>query len=385
MEVNLTMNGKILILTDRYGNGHLQAANAIQQAIRLADPKMEVMVADFMEFTHPYSYPISRFLFLKGIQRLPSLYGYFFQKTYHHSPYWVHALMKLGLKKMDRWLNQIHPSVVISTSPLAASMMSIMKKHGLNVPTVTVITDHTSHGFWVQSATDLYLVSSEFVRQSLTGLGVPFSCVEVTGIPIRQQFQNKHCRKELIEKYHLHPNVPTILVMGGGEGMLGNGKKLLKQFNLLPERCQIIIVCGHNMKLKRNLDKQIIHSKHRILSTGYVENIDELMSLSDLVITKAGGLTTAEAIALEVPLLLYKSLPGQEQENAKFLLEAGVAIQAVTETDLTAHLTTLLKKPELLQQMKIKTRLVQPKNSAVRAAEIILLLGQSLTNPSKMT
>jgi processive 1,2-diacylglycerol beta-glucosyltransferase len=378
MDVNVIMKEKILILIDRHGDGHFKAAQAIQQAIRLSYPQAEAMVADFMKLAHPYSYPFTRSLFLKGIQKLPSLYGYFFQKTYHHhSSCWAHAFMKLGLKRMTLWLEQVQPSVVVSTSPLAAITMSIMKAQGLTVPTATVITDHSSHGFWVQPHTDLYLVSSDFVRQALIRLGISHSRIAVTGIPIRLEFCRNYSRKGLIEKYQLNPNLPTILVMGGGWGMLGNEKSFLEPFNHLPKICQFIIVCGHNRKLKRNLAKQIPHSKHPILLTGYVENIHELMKIADLMITKAGGLTTAEAMALGLPMLLYKSLPGQEQENTRFLLDTGVARQADNATDLTLQISNLLKNPELLFKMKKKAQHLQSKQSAFLAAEMILSLRHS--------
>src|SRR4051812_15018031 len=127
---------------------------------------------------------------------------------------------------------------------------------------------------------------------------------------------------------------------------------------------QLIIVCGHNEKLRMQLQEKLKGSKHRILLTGYIDYVHELMAISDLMITKPGGVTTFEAIAMELPMLLYKPIPGQEQDNAKFLVRSGVAVQAETDQDLVHHLSGLLNNGELLQQMREKSKQFHPKESA---------------------
>ncbi|MFC6604556.1 hypothetical protein ACFQDF_28270 [Ectobacillus funiculus] len=148
---------------------------------------------------------------------------------------------------MLKLIEEIQPTVVVSTFPLAAAVMSKLKSYGLtDIPTVTTITDHTDHSCWIYPFTDQYIVGSGVVRDSLKSLGVEESRIAVTGIPIRQQFSQTFQREEILKKYGLDPHLPTLLMMGGGCGMIGDGNSTIQEIDALPEPIQLIIVCGHN-------------------------------------------------------------------------------------------------------------------------------------------
>lgn len=362
--------GPILILSGNYGDGHLQAANAIQQAMRISRPEVSVVVIDFMAWNHPYTHPISRYLYMRGIQKFPSVYGYLFQKTRdNHSSAFLKTFSRIGMKRLLKLLQEVKPSVVVSTFPFAAAALSRLKAYGLiDVPTVTVITDHTDHNYWIHAHTDHYIVGSDYVRQGLRRAGIDDRQIAVTGIPVRPEFSRTYSKELLKAEHGLDPDLPTVLVIGGGQGMFGDGVQILEQ---MPDRLQLIVVCGHNQKLLHKLSEHAERSKHRILLTGYITYIHELMIVSDLIITKPGGLTTSEAIALEVPMLFYKPLPGQEQDNARFLLQAGVALQARNSQELRDVLAEVLRNPHLLQEMRRKARHLQTKWAAFDALEII--------------
>jgi processive 1,2-diacylglycerol beta-glucosyltransferase len=365
-------NGEtILILSGNYGDGHLQAANAIQQAMRISRPDVNTVVIDFMAWNHPYTHPISRYLYMRGIQKFPSVYGYLFQKTRDtHSSGFLKTFTWIGMKRMLKLLQEVQPSVVVSTFPFAAAALSRLKAYGLiDVPTVTVITDHTDHSYWIHAHTDHYIVGSDYVRQGLRRAGIDDRQIAVTGIPVRPEFSRTYSKELLKTEHGLDPDLPTVLVIGGGQGMFGDGVQSLEQ---MPVRLQLIVVCGHNQKLLHKLSEYAERSKHRILLTGYITYIHELMIVSDLIITKPGGLTTSEAIALEVPMLFYKPLPGQEQDNARFLLQAGVALQARNGQELRDVLTEVLRNPHLLREMRRQARHLQTKWAAFDALEIIM-------------
>ncbi|MEH7336189.1 glycosyltransferase [Neobacillus drentensis] len=366
---------KVLILTGNYGDGHIQVANAMHEAIQIRFPALEPVIFDFMEWVHPYSNQVSRFLYLQGVKKFPQVYGYIYQKTRRANRFskMMKTVWSTGLGRMQKLIEEVQPSVVVSTFPLAAAVMSKLKSYGLtNVPTVTTITDHTDHSCWIYPFTDQYIVGSNAVRDALMNMGVEEHRIANTGIPIRQQFSQSFQREDICEKYGLDPQMPIVLVMGGGCGLIGDGSSTIKGFEELPNPVQLIIVCGHNEKLRMQLKEKLKDSKHRIHLTGYINYVHELMAISDLMITKPGGVTTFEAIAMELPMLLYKPIPGQEEDNAKFLVRTGVAIQATTDRDLTNQLAKILSNTNLLQQMKENSKQFHPKESAFASVEVMM-------------
>lgn len=369
----MAYSDRILILSGNLGDGHKQAANALCEAARQHYPHAEVRVIDFMELVSPRLHTVSRYIYLQGIRTFPTIYGYFYHKTRKPDTLSSSLLKKLTIHGVDHLLhllNAYEPTVVISTFPAAAAGMSLLKTSGATkVTTVTVITDHTDHSYWLYEGTDHYIVGSERVRCGLQQLDIDDARISVTGIPIRANFYmniDHHHRLSLREKYGLHRTKPTVMVMGGGEGMMGSGLvDMLHSDALSP--MQFIIVCGHNYNLKTRLGEALQHTKHHIILTGYVNSIHEIMAMSDVMITKPGGLTTSEAIACGLPMLLYHPLPGQEQDNAKFLVEAGVAIEATHDADLPLQLDRMLTNPGLLQQMQQNTRQLSMGESAAKA------------------
>lgn len=365
---------KILILTGRFGEGHQQVAKAIQEAAKYKFPEVETSVIDFMAWAYPNLFPISHYVYIKGVKTFPKIYGFLYQKTYNPTYFSkkLNRIFSVGLKKMLKLLQTEKPTVIVSTYPFTSSLVSKLKEEGLtNVPLVTVITDHTHHSYWLHPNTDQYIVGSEETRQELMKTGIPAKQIASTGIPIRTKFLRKTNRTKLIQKYQLEPELPTVLVMGGGEGLIGKEFLTDQVLDKIPERIQMIILCGNNHKLHSQLEKNLIHSKHRIVIKSFTNNVEELMAVSDIIVTKPGGVTTSEALAMELPMLLFKPLPGQEQDNAKFLVEGGTAIDAAHPLEVIARLTELLEKKELCEEMKKNARNIQTKKAAFSVIEII--------------
>jgi processive 1,2-diacylglycerol beta-glucosyltransferase len=370
----MSLNEKILILSGDYGEGHQQAAFAIKQAIEERYPQVETQVFDFMKWTHPLTHSISRYLFLQTLKKAPFVYGYLFQKTKNTCNSLISEVFNhLGLRKMQELLQEIEPSVVVCTFPLAAAAMSLLKNYGLtDVPTITVITDHTDHSYWIHPSTNHYIVGSNRVQQALSSRGISDRQITVTGIPIKTEFSKTYSRFLLQKKYGLDPTFFTVLVMGGGCGIMGSGSLDLHTLENLPAPIQIVILCGQNEKLKEQLGHQLKNSKHRVIIKGYVDCVHEFMAVSDLLITKPGGLTTSEAIAMELPMLLYKPLPGQERENAEFLVQQQVALLAEEESSLKDELLNLIQNPFRLSAMKQNTTQFHTKKAAFKATDVIM-------------
>lgn len=367
--------GKVMILSSNYGEGHAQAAKAVEEALKLHYPLVQSIVVDFMELTHPLFHPISRYGFIQLVKRFPAFYGYLFQKTRENNSLSImlKKMNRFGLGRMLSLIREVQPTAIISTFPMAAGAVSMLKGYGvIDIPAVTIITDHTDHSYWIHPFTDQYIVGSDSVQRRLTRLGISESRIAVTGIPIRPSFCRSYSRDRLKRKHRLDPHLSTVLFMGGGYGLIGKALQSLQAIETLPSPIQIIFVCGHNDKLKKQVLEKTALSKHRVLVTGYIDYVHELMAVSDLMITKAGGLSTSEAIALELPMLLYQPLPGQERDNAAFLIESGVAIEAESIHELVHAITDVVEHPESLCLMKENAKRLNQKQAAQEAIDVIL-------------
>lgn len=359
---NLMTNRKprLLILSGQLGQGHVQAARAVKEMAAIACPEADVHIVDFMEWNHPYSHPFSRYLFVQSVKNFPYIWGYLYRKTRYDNAFTqlCKKFRTYALKRMMKLLDEVQPTVVVSTFPPAAAAMSLLKSRGwARLPLVTIITDHTDHSYWIHPYTDHYLVGSPAVKQALGRLHIPERCITVTGIPVRPQFCCEYDRSALAARHRLDPARKTVLIMGGGCGLIGGELSgMINARELFAEPLQFIIVCGRNQKVYDRFAEELKDSPHRIVLTGFVEHIHEFMAISDLIVTKPGGLTSSEAVAMSIPMLLYKPLPGQEQDNAAVLTEAGVAVEAGSEHELRQRLMQMLSSPPQLLQMRANAR-----------------------------
>ncbi|WNR44152.1 MGDG synthase family glycosyltransferase [Paenibacillus roseipurpureus] len=349
--------GKLLILTGSLGDGHNKAAQAILEAARTYKPEMDVKVVDYLAWTHPYLHEVGKFCYMQWVKSLPSLYGYLYRKTRHETTL-SHMFKRMKSFSTDRMLDLLAeeaPTEVVCTFPGAAAAMSYLKCNGLTtVPTVTVITDYTDHSYWIHPGTDRYLVGAEHVKQALLLYAIPEQRIIVTGIPIREAFTQSYDRDVLRDQHGLMRDMPTVLVMGGGHGLIGKSFKSALQSDELTSPVQFVFVCGRNEKLKQQLQEELggSNTRHRVVVTGFVDHVHELMALSDLIVTKPGGLTVSEALALELPMMLYKPIPGQEQANAAYLVGIGAAVEVKNAAELTSRLLEVIANKSVLQQLK---------------------------------
>jgi len=368
---------KILILTGSLGDGHNKAAQAILEAAQLYRPDVEVKVVDYLEWVHPHLHGIGKYCFIQGVKSLPSVYGFLYRKTRDDNTM-SHIFKRMKLFSSNRMLellNQERPTEVVSTFPGAAAAMSYLKVNGLTtVPTATVLTDYTDHSYWIHPSTDRYLVGAPHVKQKLLRHYIPEHRIVVTGIPLRQQFTQSYDRFALRDQYGLDRMLPTVLIMGGGHGMIGKELMSVLQSSELSDQVQFIFVCGRNEKLKQRLEQQLeeVNIHPHVLITGFVDHVHELMALSDMIITKPGGLTVSEALALELPMMLYKPIPGQEQDNAEFLVSVGAAMEVKNANELRSQLHRIIQNETLLYTLKKNAKSSQMKTGALHALTAIL-------------
>ncbi|RLQ89981.1 MGDG synthase family glycosyltransferase [Falsibacillus albus] len=368
---------KILILSAAVGDGHKQVARAMGEAVEDSFPGTEPIILDMMEWLHPYLSPISTYIYKKSIKKFPQVYSYLYHKTRVKSNFStkLNALFTMGMHSMLEMIQAINPIAVVSTHPFAAGIISKLKEQGLiDIPAMTVITDYTDHSYWIHPFTDQYIVGTSQVKERLVSVGVEAYKIKNTGIPLRRGFLEEQPKEDLLKKYNLRPDKLTILVMGGGDGFFGKDASTFQAFEQISSSIQLIIVCGRNDKLKTQLEQELRDSKHDVSIMGFTENIHELMAISDLMITKAGGVTTSEAIAMQLPLLIFNPLPGQEEDNANFLLESGLGLLAKTPSDLIGNIQSILHDDTPLTFMRNKSRKFHTKTASLDAVTIMTQL-----------
>jgi processive 1,2-diacylglycerol beta-glucosyltransferase len=295
-------------------------------------------------------------------------------KTQYHKS--LNRLTKLALHRIfythaSQVIDQLKPDLIICTHPIPAAVISRLKRRGLQVPLYTLITDYDAHGSWVNAEVNRYLVSTSRVKSILTGRGIPPELVTVTGIPVHPKFWERSNKTQLRKELGL-ADIPTVLIMGGGWGLMF-GKDVMDSLTARMDDIQLIFCMGSNDKLvaKMRANPMLDHPNVKIL--GYSSEINKLMDASDLLITKPGGMTCTEGQAKGIPMLFYKAIPGQEEKNCQYFVELGLA-EILDSATVDKWYTLLLREYAALEEQR-KRRLAperyQPRNCAATVLEIL--------------
>lgn len=223
--------------------------------------------------------------------------------------------------------------------------------------TVCIITDFEAHAFWLEPPADFYCVAAKETMESLVARGTCRENIAVTGIPISSKFSAPVNALEVRKRYGLRDDLCTLLVLGGGFGM-GPVAEILEQLDKTEGDFQTLVVAGRNEKLRSELAVQDYLHPTRVL--GFCSNMHELMTVADLIISKPGGLTTSEALALGRPLFILNPIPGQEAANSDFLLERGAAAKVNRVNDLPFRLQELIGSKKLEEMTRAAKSLGRP-------------------------
>lgn len=340
---------KILILTAKYGNGHIQVAKTLEK--RCMERGMDVIVCDLYQESHPLITEFTKYLYLKSFSFGKQFYRLFYygvDKMYNKRVMNVYYTM--GRKKLEQVIAAEKPDIIINTFPMIV-VPEYRRRTGHVIPTFNVMTDFCLHKIWVHQNIDKYYVACEDVKEKLLSLGIDEKDVKVTGIPIRSRFEENIEIEPLYRKYGLSENKHILLIMAGAHGVLKNVKEICEAMRY-SENVQTVVVCGNNHALKDRLAPLAKASRDQLKVLGYVERVDELFRIASLLITKPGGITLTEASSLSVPLVLYNPVPGQEKENAEFFAKHGAAVIVNNVSDMIDEVNKLLHSPNKLKRMR---------------------------------
>lgn len=368
-------NTWIVILTTSFGAGHLKAAQAIEQAVRQSNSAVQTKLLDSLVTTAPRLTGLIMRCYLRIIAFMPLLYGLLYGwGNCSKTALWGRKLLSMRLAVIARrQLAAFPPQAVICTHASPAGAVCYLKKQGLLVaPIIAVVTDFVVHRLWIYDEVDIYAVAHEMLAQKLIDNGVNPAKIRITGIPIAAKFSCSINKVAVRRQLGLVEGLPVILIMGGGTGALPLDR-MAAEFSHSSSHVQLLVVAGHNKPLRERLSGMAKNMPITVF--GFVDNIHELMAVSDVIITKPGGLSTAEALAMGIPMVLFRPIPGQEEGNARFLINAGAACYADDVQALPSVVEKLLQDCAQLQGMRRKAaELAKPDAAqavAVIAADIV--------------
>jgi processive 1,2-diacylglycerol beta-glucosyltransferase len=251
------------------------------------------------------------------------------------------------------------------------ALYPIRGKGRLDVPLHVVITDFTAHPLWAYPHVDRYFVASDQVADELAGHGVPRERIEVSGIPVDPRFTQTAGRDAVRARFGFEAGRPMVLVMGGGGGV-GPMAELAERLAALQTAPQVLVLCGTNAALKKQVESLAAARTGRVRAMAFTPHVDLLLEAADMVVSKAGGLTCAEALVKHTPLVIFRPTPGQEVGNARWLEAGGAAVHADSLDTVAATVSRWLDDPAALARARENAaRLARPQAANQIAARVL--------------
>ncbi|OIO36399.1 MAG: hypothetical protein AUJ74_02560 [Candidatus Omnitrophica bacterium CG1_02_44_16] len=317
---------KVLLLYITERSGHHSAVLAIKKALLLKDPDCVCLCVNAFKYIFPIAERVIHLIYLSVIKRVPIIWESMYDNQTLFANMgkiknWVHGI---AIKKIKRLLDDFSPDVIVCTQAFPCGIVADYKKvYSSKIPLIACLTDLSPHSFWVYDTVDHYIVPCDKSKGMLMEKGVPKEKIQPLGIPIDPKFAQNPDKRELLANFGLQPDIPVIMIMGGGHG-LGPIKAIIKELESADRKLQLIVVCGINHKLYQWINRSSF--KNRVLNFKFTDQIDRLMSISSMIITKPGGVTTAEALAKKLPMIISNPIPGQELRNTQILVSNKAAV-----------------------------------------------------------
>lgn len=365
---------RILLMYISEVSGHRSAAMAIEKALKSDSPETEILSINAFHYTNPVTEKIINRLYMSMIQNTPKIWDYLYDNpaVERNIQKLKDFVNKINASKLKKLFSKFQPDIVACTQAFPCGMVAELKKRSnTGVKLVAVLTDFVPHSYWIYNSIDYYVSPSDEVTLRLLRKGVDSFKIKTIGIPFDQKFNKPVDKEEVRLRLNLAQNSPTILIMGGGHG-LGPIKTIVESLEKAESGIQEIIVAGINTKLFNSLKKVVGKCKKKITLLGFVDNINELMSVSDIIITKPGGITTAEALTKKLPMIIVKPIPGQEANNTEYLMGKGAAIKTDNPEEINLIVDSLLRDPEKLNRMREYASRISKPDSSTDIARLLL-------------
>jgi processive 1,2-diacylglycerol beta-glucosyltransferase len=379
------MFDKVLVLSASAGAGHIRAAQAVERAFHQLNAAREVRHIDTLEYTNKLFRRLYAKAYLDMVNRAPELLGWFYD--YLDKP-WERERRRLALDKLNtrpfvKMLREYQPDVIVCTHFLPAEIVSWLKaKERIASRQAIVVTDMDVHAMWLCHHYEQYFVALDETREHMMRLGIPEEKLTVSGIPIDPVFSIEKDKQEMRRKHGLREDALTILVSAGGFGV-GPVEHLFQSLLELKHEAQAVLICGRNEELRARLEVMATRlpqdARVRIKPIGFTTEMDEYMAASDMVLGKPGGLTTSEALARGLVMVIVNPIPGQEERNSDHLLEEGVAIRCNNLPVLAYKIDKLLDDTQRLRKMQEAARRLARPGAAQEIVSKLLNMKEQFT------
>lgn len=372
------MKKKILYLFSDTGGGHRSGATALMRAVEYLRKDMYAQEMIDVFATCSSFLNIFAKLYAPVIKYYPKMWGRLY--------YWLDDKKKLErlekmsrhfiLKELTNLIQEKAPAVIVSVHPMINHLtVRAIKRSGKKIPFVVVIMDPvTLHRAWITPEVDLCIVATPEAKQLAMKYGMPESKIKIIGIPIDPKFFLKDKEKQEARKRdHLKPKLFTILLMGGGEGA-GKMYEIVKELDRQEIKAQLIVIAGRNKKLEQRLKRDMNKFNLPIRVFGFTDQVHEIMAESDLIITKAGPGTIAEALAMNLPIIITSWLPGQEEGNVEFVVRENVGRVSRDPRKVVEIVRELMETTEFEELKRNIKRVSRPQAAIDIAHEIFRYL-----------
>jgi 1,2-diacylglycerol 3-beta-galactosyltransferase len=381
------MTKRALLLISDTGGGHRSAANAIVAALDERSPKFETRIEDVAAHC---AFPLTQLGlgYSMALRYAPPVYGALYYATNGRRRY--RALVRfcepLYRERLRDLFLDYRPDVIVSVHPLLnhAALRARDDAHMQHVPVVTVITDLGKvHESWLVPEADAVVVPAREVYQRALSRGVRPARLRLLGHPIHPKFDDVTGSKaDLRAQLKLSPATPAVMLMAGGEG---GGKLFSTALALARARLpiELVVVCGRNENLEQKLGELSATLPTPMQVLGFTDKIPEYFRAVDLLVTKAGPGTLAEANAAQLPIIVYDYVPGQERGNVDFVRNNGLGLIALQgASKVVAAVRTLISAPERLAAIRENQESVAPRHSSRRIAALITSISETGVIPA---
>lgn len=369
----------ILILSASTGGGHMRASKAIESYMLKQDKDINVKIVDSLLYISPILNKTITSGYVYLATKTPKLYGKLYDLSNKDRKFsnFVTRINNIFANKLLPLIDDFKPDVIITTHPFPTEMVSRLKlKNEINIPLICIMTDYAPHKAWLSEKVDAYIVANDDMVAKMVAQGVSEEHIYPYGIPVDEVFFEEEEKQLVLEELNLDKNLPTILMMAGSFGV-ANVFDIYANIIDIDLDFQIILVTGKNKKLYNQFEEVVGNSPKNTKLIYFTNEINKFMQASDIIITKPGGLTVTEALACNIPMAIFDAIPGQEEENAEFLIKHNMAVRISDGNSCREAIVRLLEDNGKLENMKEACKSFDKNDSS---KNIFLLLNELIEN-----
>ncbi len=371
------MGRRVLFLSAAVGVGHTAAAHAVRRALSSCAPAVRTDTVDSYRYAASVFSKVVADGYIGMVKTVPQVYAYLYgrverAKSIPKARRFVNAHTAANLHAL---VERLRPDLVVCTHAFPCGVMSEYKRQfDATLPVVGIVTDFVVHPFWVYPNIDTYAVATPEMRRTLVARGVPAERVLVSGIPVDGRFGRPSMEKDALRAaLGLPRDRHIVLIMGGGVG-IGPLDKMMRALGNVAEPLAAAVIVGRNGRLEKRVLEAAERTAYPLRVFGFVDNVFDYMHASDLLLSKPGGLTSSEALAARLPMILVKPLPGPEARNTQYLVERDAAIRINGEEELARTVSEVLGSRAHRERLKANIEKLRRPDAAATVAERVVHL-----------